>query len=123
MRVDVQTRSEAAGQPSAAERAYRHTKERILSGELLGGSMVTEGDVSSALGISRTPVREGFLRLQAEGLLQLHPKRGALVVPVSPGEVGAVLEARELLENHAPGKLVAGILTELYSSLRTASAG
>ena len=57
--------------------------------------------------MSRTPVREAFLRLEAEGLLRLFPKRGALVVPVSPAEVEAVLEARELVEGHAVAKLCA----------------
>ena len=48
--------------------------------------------------MSRTPVREAFLRLEAEGLLRLYPKRGALVVPVSPEEVRNVMEARLVLE-------------------------
>jgi DNA-binding GntR family transcriptional regulator len=57
--------------------------------------------------MSRTPVREAFLRLEADGLLRLFPKRGALVVAVSPHEVEAVLEARELVEGHALAKLCA----------------
>jgi DNA-binding GntR family transcriptional regulator len=90
---------------SAKERAYRDTKARILDGSLPGGELITEGQVADALAMSRTPVREAFLRLEAEGLLRLFPKRGALVVAVSPAEVEAVLEARELVEGHALGKL------------------
>ena len=63
--------------------------------------------MAEALAMSRTPVREAFLRLEAEGLLRLFPKRGALVVAVSPAEVEAVLEARELVEGHALAKLCA----------------
>ena len=94
-----------AGTGSAKERAYRHTKAGILDGTLAGGDLISEGQVAEALAMSRTPVREAFLRLEAEGLLRLFPKRGALVVAVSPAEVEAVLEARELVEGHALAKL------------------
>lgn len=92
---------------SAKERAYRHTKAGILDGSLPGGDLISEGQVAEALDMSRTPVREAFLRLEAEGLLRLFPKRGALVVAVSPVEVESVLEARELVEGHAVAKLCA----------------
>jgi DNA-binding GntR family transcriptional regulator len=86
---------------SGAERAYQHLKQRILSREYAGGSLLTEGEVADAVGVSRTPVREAMLRLAAEGLLRLYPKRGALVVSVTAEEVRDILEARELLETHA----------------------
>jgi DNA-binding GntR family transcriptional regulator len=69
--------------------------------------MVSEGDVAGELAMSRTPVREAFLRLSAEGWLRLFPQRGALVVPVAPGEAEAVVEARLLLESHAVDVVVA----------------
>ncbi|MHC1558559.1 GntR family transcriptional regulator [Actinomycetospora sp. C-140] len=97
---------------SAKERAYRDTKARILDGSLPGGDLITEGQVAETLAMSRTPVREAFLRLEAEGLLRLFPKRGALVVAVSPSEVEAVLEARELVEGHALAKLCAASADE-----------
>src|SRR5690606_4932231 len=50
----------------ASDRAYDWTKEQILSGALGGGSMISEGGVSEAIGVSRTPVREAFIRLAAE---------------------------------------------------------
>lgn len=84
--------------PSAAEAAYTATKAAILDGDFPAGSMLSEGDVATRLGISRTPVREAFLRLQVEGWLRLYPKRGALVVPPEPGEARDVLEARVLVE-------------------------
>ena len=68
--------------------------------------MISEGEVAAALGMSRTPVREAFLRLEAEGLLRLYPQRGALVVPVSSEEARAVIEARLVLEQFAAGKVI-----------------
>ncbi|HEY0186140.1 MAG TPA: GntR family transcriptional regulator [Cellulomonas sp.] len=94
--------------PPAAEVAYQHVKDALLTGRLHGGEMVSEGDVAGELAMSRTPVREAFLRLATEGWLRLFPKRGALVVPVAPGEAEAVLDARLLLESHAVETVVAG---------------
>ncbi len=84
----------------AAERAYAFTKARILDGRYDGGVIISEGDVARRVGLSRTPVREAFLRLEAEGLLRLHPKRGAMVIPVSVDEIKSVLQARWLIERH-----------------------
>jgi DNA-binding GntR family transcriptional regulator len=90
----------------AADRAYALTKELVLTGALPGGHLFSEGDIAARLGVSRTPVREAFLRLQAEGLLQLIPKRGVVVVPVPPGEADDVLDAREAIETAAVRRLL-----------------
>jgi DNA-binding GntR family transcriptional regulator len=90
----------------AADRAYAVTKELVLSGELPGGHLFSEGEIATRLGMSRTPVREAFLRLQAEGLLQLIPKRGVVVAPVPPGEAEDVLDAREAIETAAVRRLL-----------------
>ncbi|WP_051165844.1 GntR family transcriptional regulator [Amycolatopsis orientalis] len=89
----------------AADRAYELTKELVLTGELPGGHLFSEGEIAERLGVSRTPVREAFLRLQVEGLLNLIPKRGAIVVPITPGEAEDVLEAREAVESAAVQRL------------------
>lgn len=86
---------------SAAELAYREVKELILSGELPGGELISEGEIATRMGSSRTPVREAFLRLEAEGWMRLYPKRGALIVPVADGEAEQIVDARLLVEVHA----------------------
>jgi DNA-binding GntR family transcriptional regulator len=90
----------------AKDRAYAFTKQRVLDATYAGGELLTEGEVADALGMSRTPVREAFLRLEGEGLLRLYPKRGALVVPVSAQEVEAVMETRALVERFAFAKAI-----------------
>jgi DNA-binding GntR family transcriptional regulator len=92
---------------AAKDRAYQYVKGRVLDGTYQAGQLLSEGEVAEAIGMSRTPAREAFLRLEGEGLLRLYPKRGALVVPVSAEEIEAVLETRELIENHAAAKLAA----------------
>jgi DNA-binding GntR family transcriptional regulator len=49
----------------AKDRAYAHVKEHILEGFWPGGEMLSEGEVAAQLGVSRTPVREAFLLLEA----------------------------------------------------------
>jgi DNA-binding GntR family transcriptional regulator len=95
----------SVGTATATDRAYDYAKAKILDGEIRGGELITEGDVAERVGVSRTPVREAFLRLQHEGLLRLYPKRGALVVPVSAAEVEDVLETRLLVECFAIEKV------------------
>ena len=70
----------------AADRAYEHVKAGLLDGSYPDGHLLSEGEIAGALQMSRTPVREAFLRLQTDGFLRLYPKRGALVVPVTPTE-------------------------------------
>jgi DNA-binding GntR family transcriptional regulator len=91
---------------TATDRAYAFAKERILDGRFAGGELISEGDVAAGVKLSRTPVREAFLRLEAEGLLRLYPKRGALVVPVSTDEVEHVMETRLLVERFSIEKIV-----------------
>lgn len=61
------TASPRAAEPSAAERAYRHLKQAILEQVYPGGLLISEGEIAEAAGVSRTPVREALLRLEAEG--------------------------------------------------------
>jgi DNA-binding GntR family transcriptional regulator len=107
--------------PPAAERVYVHVKSGVLDRRYEGGTLLTEGDLAEAVGVSRTPVREALLRLEAEGLLKLYPKKGALVLPVSAQEITDVVETRLLVEQHAVAKVVeavpAGLIGELEESL------
>src|ERR1700743_738219 len=102
----VMTRPTGVSRGAAKDRAHDYVKRQVLTGAFPGGELISEGEVAAALGMSRTPVREAFLRLEAEGLLRLYPQRGALVVPVSSEEARAVIEARMLLEEFAARKIV-----------------
>ncbi|MEV5742937.1 GntR family transcriptional regulator [Microbispora rosea] len=111
--------ADPAKRPSAAHTAYAVTKELILSGELPGGSLISEGEIAERVRVSRTPVREAFLRLESEELLALHPKRGAVVVPVPPGEAADVLELRLALERSAAERIArTGLPHEHHERMR-----
>lgn len=93
-------------QLSAADRVYRYAKAAILSRRLGAHDLLTEGELADSVGVSRTPVREALLRLQAEGLVRLLPKRGALILPVTLEEVSDVVETRRLVETFAVRKAI-----------------
>lgn len=90
---------------SASSQAYAYAKQRLLDGRYAAGTLLSENELAKRLGISRTPVREAFLQLEAEGMLELYPRRGALVTPISPSEADDVLEARLLIETHCVGRV------------------
>jgi DNA-binding GntR family transcriptional regulator len=90
----------------AAQQIYEATKEQILSGELGGGTLLSEAEVARRFQASRTPTREAFVRLEAEGLLALLPRRGAVVASMSMSEAHDLLEVREALEVAAARRLV-----------------
>jgi len=99
--------SQSAQREPAADRVHRWVRSRILDGTFAGGRLLSEGEVADALELSRTPVREAFLQLATEGMLELYPKRGALVLTVSAAELREVLVACALVEPWA-ARVLAG---------------
>ncbi|KAA9162664.1 GntR family transcriptional regulator [Amycolatopsis acidicola] len=91
---------------SAQDVTYRWLKQHIGTLPRDAGSFLTESEVAVATGMSRTPVREALLRLETEGLLQIVPKKGAFVPPISDADVRAVLQARALLEDWSARRVV-----------------
>lgn len=85
----------------AAGKAYRAVLDAIVSRATPAGALLTEGAVAEALAMSRTPVREAFLRLEVEGLLALYPKRGAVVVAPDVEQERELLETRAMFETSA----------------------
>ncbi|GAA1489147.1 GntR family transcriptional regulator [Brachybacterium sacelli] len=115
--------------PSAADRAYRQVRERILDGEILPGTMLGESGLATQLGMSRTPVRAALSRLQDEGWIVIYPKRGALVRGLGPREVTELAQTRVLLEiagvEQAPSAdrpRIADRLEEIIAAQRSALA-
>jgi len=83
--------------------AYAELKRRILDHEYPAGHQATEPDVAADLGMSRTPVREALIRLAQEGLVEVVPRRGMRVVPLSPADMQEIYEVLTALESEAAG--------------------
>ena len=85
----------------ASDRAYQQLREEILDGALASGSVLAEVEQSERLGVSRTPVREAFSRLVADGLVSSLPGRGLIVTELSVDRVNQLYELRLALEDQA----------------------
>jgi DNA-binding GntR family transcriptional regulator len=84
---------------SLAEEAASDLREMILLEKLPAGTALTERDLSNALGISRTPMREAIRILANEGLVEFSASRRPRVADPSIGELACVLASDEDLEN------------------------
>jgi DNA-binding GntR family transcriptional regulator len=91
----------AGAQGSGRERAYRHLRETVLVDPAVQGTFLNEVGLAQDIGVSRTPVREALLLLVAEGLVEMVPKRGAYVPPLSGRQIRELMELRRVLEQHA----------------------
>lgn len=90
---------------SARERAYRGIRAKLLNGDFPAGGFIEEVAAGEATGVSRSPVREALNRLAAEGYLELHPRRGAMVRGLSASELRDLYEVRLMVETHAVRKI------------------
>ena len=73
-------------------------RDLIITGKLALGEQLSENTLAEQLGVSRTPVREAFLRLESEGLVEGRPQRGTFVFQYDATELREILELREVLE-------------------------
>lgn len=95
---------EASGQGGPVHRlsrvndAYERLKADILANRLPPGFQAPEPEIAALLGMSRTPVREALITLQGEGLVELIPRRGVRVLPISPNDMREIYELLTLLE-------------------------
>ena len=76
-------------------------RELILTGRLGAGETLRQDELSAFLSVSRTPLREAIITLEAEGLVVNHPHRGAVVYRPTADELREIYDIRILLETHA----------------------
>lgn len=86
---------------SLVNQAYHELKRIILEHQVPLGGKLNEGEIATALGISRTPVREAINRLEKEGLVEIFPQRGAFVIQLSEKDILELFLIRENLEGLA----------------------
>lgn len=89
------------GQVSSVDRATSELRQMIFSGELPPGSDHLETELAERLGMSRTPVREAALTLRAQGLVELRPRRGVRIAPVSAQDMRDIYDILTELESLA----------------------
>ena len=92
--------AEAAG-TSLVDGAYRAMRAKILDNVWAPGHRALEQELALELGMSRTPVREALIRLQEEGLVEVVPRHGMSVLPVSADDMRDIYEMLTALESTA----------------------
>ncbi|MGN6244039.1 MAG: GntR family transcriptional regulator [Motilibacteraceae bacterium] len=75
-------------------------RQAILRGVFRPGERVPQDEIAAALGVSRMPVRASLRPLEAEGLLEIRPHRGAVVAALRREEITELYEMRVLLEEY-----------------------
>ena len=113
-----------------ADTVFDRLHERIVSGDLAPGDRVDATDIAESLGVSRTPVREAILRLDAQGLVERQPYRGVVVTAVDRTAAEEVAALRIHLETLATRAAVPRLrpedvdhLREVHDRLATVLAG
>jgi len=95
-------------------------QSRVLSGAIPTGARLRQESLAAEFGVSRTPVREALRKLQASGLVEMLPRRGALVRGPSAREVREAYEVRAELEGLAASLACGRIRDEELYRLRAA---
>jgi DNA-binding GntR family transcriptional regulator len=73
-------------------------RDAVLSGAYPSGAQLRQDALAAQFGVSRIPVREALLQLEAEGLVQIVPHKGAVVAGISLAEIDDIFQLRALLE-------------------------
>jgi DNA-binding GntR family transcriptional regulator len=94
-----------------ARQVYEHLLGKIFAGELKPGSALRESELSTQLGVSRTPVREALGRLSEYGVVQSRANHGCVVSQLGRDELIHIHQVREALEGLA-AELACGKLTD-----------
>lgn len=103
---------------SLEERVYLLLEEAILTGEYTRGEALTEMALSKKLGVSRTPIRSALHRLAEDGLIDLTPNRGAVVLGVTNDDIVDIYKIRVRLEGLASAMATERIGEEQIKQLR-----
>lgn len=103
---------------SLEERVYLLLEEAILTGEYKRGDALTEMSLSKKLGVSRTPIRSALHRLSEEGLVQIKPNCGAVVMGVTADDLVDTYKIRMRLEGLASATAAERIDDEKIKLLR-----
>jgi len=86
---------------SLVDQVRESIQSAITSGRLDPGDRLREIPLSKHFGVSTTPVREALRRLESDGLVQVHPRRGAVVTALQDGVVADLYDLRLVLEAEA----------------------
>jgi DNA-binding GntR family transcriptional regulator len=97
---------------TSTDNVYEVLRQKVIDSELTPGSQLLEQELAIMLGVSRTPIREALVRLQNEGLVEVIPRHGVRIVPMSISDMKEIYEilislepmAAELIATRGPSE-------------------
>jgi DNA-binding GntR family transcriptional regulator len=84
-----------------AEQVANVLREAIANGTIEAGTPFRQDDLAEQFGFSRMPIRDALRQLETEGIVSIHPTKGAHVARMDSVEIGEIYALRELLESEA----------------------
>jgi DNA-binding GntR family transcriptional regulator len=102
----------------AVDRAYEAVRSGIIAGRYLAGARLTEQEIATTVGVSRTPVREALRRLDAEGLVEFTPNLGAVVTTWNEVDSDEIFDLRAMLESYGARRATSRASNEQIAGLR-----
>jgi GntR family transcriptional regulator, rspAB operon transcriptional repressor len=115
-------RARLRGGGSTRDLVYAALRQRIIELELRPATPLSEAEIASGFGVSRTPVREALLLLAEQGLVEVYPQKGTFVGPIVYEAVVSAQFIREALEcaslERGAGNIDASAIRELRELLR-----
>lgn len=117
--VDLRMPTDA---PSLADGVMRAVRDGISSGRLDPGETYSVYQLADQLGVSRSPVREGLLRLAEAGLVVISRNRGFRVVQPTRHDIEEIIEIRLALEPRAAARAASGGSDDQHGAIRQALA-
>jgi DNA-binding GntR family transcriptional regulator len=97
---DVKLTRKSEPNPSQRSLAYEEIKQRIITLVYKPGSYLNEAMLSDDLEFGKTPIRQAIDQLRLEGMLDVLPRKGLIVRPVSFDEIKQIANVRLVLEGH-----------------------
>ncbi|WP_299438160.1 GntR family transcriptional regulator [uncultured Rhodospira sp.] len=102
-KTPVEDADSGATRLSRADEAYQVLKRRILDNDLPAGAQLLEQELAESLNMSRTPVREAMVQLERDGLVEIRPRHGMRVLPISADDMREIYDILTALESTAAG--------------------
>jgi DNA-binding GntR family transcriptional regulator len=96
---------------------YLKLRQEIVTAQLPPGYVLREAELATRFGVSKTPLREAFVRLEKDGFVQIAPYRSAVVAGYSRQDLREIYEVRQLLEGHCAREASVHISAEDLAAL------
>lgn len=90
-----------ASHQTLREKVAALLREAIIQQKIKPGERITELEIASRYGLSRTPIREAFRQLESEGFLKIIPRKGAIVAELDEKDIRDFYEIKAVLEGYA----------------------